>query len=368
MPVWLGSPFGSFVVARRHRLLSGGQTFNVMDYGAVHNGTVGTANGTDDSPAVFRAMLDCYLHGGGIVYMPAGVYRLDQGYDLPGGYYDQPTDTVHYLGVDPSYDAARGYANIQSHWGSYQQSIKANIPVFNYCTLVGAGAGQTILNNTNGDSRNTTGAVYQHNISIHDLTVTSPSAAVSKASNKDAYKYMGCSDSSVYNTVATNFSIGLNYSGCTNCTFTNMIHSTMGRCFSGSTACDAASAGGAYYMDVDNVTFTDCEASASDASGAGFGFMLSMYSAEEIAAGTVINNVTFNNCSSHDNVIGGFYLNHTDQATILNSDASNNGESGYRFDNSTGYWCPVSPTANFNTGTGNPTLLASNNSSARGIL
>ena len=48
----------------------GGVVYNVMDYGAVHNGS------TDDSTAINNAITAANAAGGGTVYLPAGTYRV----------------------------------------------------------------------------------------------------------------------------------------------------------------------------------------------------------------------------------------------------------------------------------------------------
>jgi hypothetical protein len=310
-------------------------TFNVMDYGAKHDGV------TDDAPAIMRAMLAARAAGGGSVYLPAGTYRLDQGYDLPG------------TGTTPE------------NWHGVNQSIKVNVPVFTGCTVYGDGATKTILNNVNGDSRNTMGAVFQNNLCIHDLAVTSPSLAASGSVSKDGYKLMGCSSSSIYNTRTSNFYIGLNYSGTSNCTFTNMINTNCLKPFSARTTTWAASAGGADYMSISNITFTNCEASyASSTQSDAWGFCAYKYGADEMAhTGATISNITLNGCSSHNNGDSGVFFQYGDHITITNSNFSNNGSEGSLLRDETNYWW------NGNTGSGNGgAFLLAERSAVRGSL
>ena len=286
-----------------------------MDYGAVHN------NATDDAPAIMRAMLAARAAGGGTVYLPAGTYRLVQGYDLPG------TGTT------------------EATWRGVDQSMKANVVVFSNCTLAGAGVGKTVLIPAATDSRNCVGALMQRNIGVHDLSVVSPSAQAATTS-KDCYKIMGCTNGSFSNLSGENSYIGVNFSGGQRLHFSNCRMSSCTIGFSGRTATDAASAGGAYYMAIDNVTFTNCEASGASQSGIAYGFAIYEWQATQPSPG--ISNITLSGCSSHDNDTGGVYTRWVERLTITNSTFNNNGESAVSMANTHNYWLAG------NTATGNP--------------
>ena len=61
-----------------------GKVYNVADYGAV-SGTVESIPSQDSSKAFAAALAAAGRAGGGTVFAPAGVYRLDQGLKVPSG-------------------------------------------------------------------------------------------------------------------------------------------------------------------------------------------------------------------------------------------------------------------------------------------
>lgn len=107
-------------------------TFNVLDYGAVGNGIV------NDRDAIQAALDAAYEAGGGIVYIPAGVYAIDGG------------------------GATRTYAGLQ---------VRDNV------TIAGDGMGQTVIKAMDGNSVGFTGLIRTpvgedtRNVTIRDLTL-----------------------------------------------------------------------------------------------------------------------------------------------------------------------------------------------------
>ncbi|MFC3080128.1 glycosyl hydrolase family 28-related protein [Phenylobacterium terrae] len=107
-------------------------TYNVMDFGAVGNGLV------NDRAAIQAALDKAYQDGGGVVYIPAGVYAIDGG------------------------AATRTYAGLQ---------VRDNV------TIIGDGMGETIIKAMDGNTVGFTGLIRTpvgeetHNVTIKDLTL-----------------------------------------------------------------------------------------------------------------------------------------------------------------------------------------------------
>ncbi len=104
--------------------------FDVMDYGAVHDGT------TDDTPAIQDAIDACMAAGGGTVFFPPGIYQLDGALVSTSTYNSQltipqnaysgstPSVAIRLLGMGPNVpasDAATGTA-VPSEGGAILRS------------------------------------------------------------------------------------------------------------------------------------------------------------------------------------------------------------------------------------------------------
>ena len=78
------------------KLRLGERVWNVEDYGAKHDGVVGTpATGTDDTAAIQAAINACITAGGGVVYFPRGVYKIAG--ELQAAVNDVPYNSQLYL-------------------------------------------------------------------------------------------------------------------------------------------------------------------------------------------------------------------------------------------------------------------------------
>lgn len=273
--------------------------YNVMSYGAHADGS------TDDVGHIQDAIDACAAAGGGVVYMPAGTYKVTQGHDIEPG------------------------------------SSGGNIELKTGVTLRGAGQEVTIIKaGTNNASA--IGAFQKRNVAVEDLTV------YDVAGTADAIKILSCSGVSILRVTARDSAysgiaaLGCNIVTVTDCLAYNLTNFgiavgtniTNAKTPDDTYAVDATVTGCEAYScdntgfrtygnataDCDDVTYDDCYSHSNGVSGSGTadGFFASR-----------VTNLTMTNCRAWDN--GGFNSRvegvHT--ATITNTGYKMSGSFGY---------------------------------------
>jgi len=329
---FLGSvTYGSGCTYSGYTVVPHGAVFNVMDYGATHNGS------TDDFGA-FHDAVEAAQATGGTVYAPAGTYKL--------------TGASHGGGIDAPNSSCKGLIYLPSN-----------------VTLLGDGATTILQDRSTTNSVSCIITTAQTNVNIKNLAIDVDAAH--KAASADCIKMMGCSDSTIENVSGAGSYIGLNFSGCTDCTFTDVLMTSCGLGFSGrTTAWCAGIDGGADYMDIDNVSFSYCESDSADDADMGWGILAwkNQSDEDEMNAGTTLTNVTLDHCSSHDSYYSGAYFTNIEHLTITDSAFDDNWAAGMRLTDCTNYWVPQSPTTGFNTASPPPLLDLDGTNTARGSL
>ena len=145
---------------------STGAVYDVLSYGAKADGIA------DDAPAVQAAVNAARDAGGGVVYLPPGTYRFNNG-----------------RVVDPD--------------------LGANIELFDDVTVKGAGADRTFVRATLSWA-SAFGALRKKNISVQDMNITAA------GSGQDGVKFGACASPLVRNVVSHDIYIGLALYSCVN--------------------------------------------------------------------------------------------------------------------------------------------------------
>ena len=259
-------------------------TFNVMDYGAVHD------NSTDDVPAIKRAVAAAVAAGGGTVYLPAGTYLL---------YANEPID-------HPS------------------NSMQVNLLLRDHVTFKGDGIGKTILSNTGPSYTSTLGSTGGTDLHVADMTLTTPLGT--HLGDGDGIKLQDCTNSTFTNVYAENYYTDFMIYGCRNVTLTGCIargrkvlrgtHTEWADCMN--FVIDSFSP--TTFGHTNGVTLTNCASYESDQCGfwayAGGGRGSDLFR---------VRNVTFKNCYAHDNDGAGFYTKWSYRVTYAGCRSNTNG-------------------------------------------
>jgi hypothetical protein len=312
----------------------GAEVFNVMDYRA---GVVINTGVNNAATAFMAAIAAAVAAGGGTVYAPAGTYRM----------------APDYGGTNAPNGSCKGCLYLPSN-----------------VTLLGDGPTTILQDRSSTNSVSCIIATVETNISVKNLAIDVDAAH--QAANADCIKFMGCNNATIENVVGAGASIGLNFSGSSYCTFTDVHMHSCWLPFSGrTTAWCSGITGGADYMDIQTVTFTRCAAgpAANNVGLGGFNAYKDYYHAGEMAAAKLIANLLFDTCESYESSDVGMYITHNTHPTFVSCNIHDNGSEGLRIRDSTQYWFPQSPTTGFNYGTGNGgAFLLAQSSTARGSL
>lgn len=249
-----------------------GGTFNVISYGAVHD------NSTDDAAHIQSAINACSTAGGGVVYLPAGTYRVN---------------AAHASG---------------------SPLINQNMNIPSNVTIRGAGIGVTTLNGTGIASASVFAASQQTNIAVENLSITVTKA--NHSSDGDGIKLQGVSNSHFTSVYIENAYIASNCIGSQNITYTNCeAYNTI----QGFAAVNNNEAGGILEGNT-RVTYQSCYAHNCGQCG----FYAHSPSDQGGSNTTRVQYTIFRNCVSNNNAWDGFYGWWTNYVTFDGCTATGN--------------------------------------------
>lgn len=270
--------------------------YNVMDYGAKHDGV------TDDAPAINAAINAANAAGGGTVYMPAGTYMLKtDGPELIKAY-----NTYHASIIMKSNVILKGAGNPATK-------------------LVRAASGYTVAIGADGAF---------NNFGFEDFYITQ---YTNGTNGDDGVKIFGATNGHFTNVTiggenGSQFYTPFMLYGVQNVTLTNCV-AIGGRAVAGFVVSNDVD-GTPYAQNTNGVYFENSSASnVNTDSGISFGF--NIYN--ESSSLPYIQNVTCNNCTV-SNSTGGFYFNYTTHPTITNSNLVNVNGNKYFFRNTQQLW------------------------------
>jgi Pectate lyase superfamily protein len=233
--------------------------FNVMDYGAHVDGV------TDDVAFIQAAINACSAAGGGIVYLPAGTYRVGMGHLVISG-------------------------------------LGGAIELKNNVHLLGAGAATTIIKCTYTNGASIIAAQNKTNIGVEGLAAYH-SGANGQADDLKLYK---CTDVTVSGCTFHDSYSGTNFIGCTNVLVSNCL--TYSQQNAGFAATEDFTIQTTHS---DNVVFSGCEAYNCVS-----GFRVAGATAyDHPAYASRLNKSSFLNCYAHDCATG-FMISWASDATM----------------------------------------------------
>jgi polygalacturonase len=229
-------------------------TFDVKSYGAKGDGIA------DDAGAIQKAVDACAAAGGGIVYLPAGEYRL--------------------------YGARTA-----------NPDLAVNVELKDGVHLQGAGAGQTKVTATR-TSANAIGASQKTNVGVSDLEVSSTISGI------DGVKLYCCDQATVEDVVAHNLYIGIAVYGCqdssvVDCTSYN--NSSMGISMSESYL---------GYQTTQNGLVANCLTYGNQLGVKVGGYIPSSPNPHRVG------DVTLRSCRSHDNSSANYWLSYAEDLAL----------------------------------------------------
>ena len=270
------------------------QVYNVATYGAKGDGT------TDDAPAIQNAINAAKSAGGGVVYLPAGTYRLY---------------TARTVDAD----------------------LGANVELFDNITVKGAGPASTVVV-ADRDYASAFGAIRRSNVTVQDLTLTAG------ASQQDGIKFGVCSSPVVQNVVAHDMYIGIALYSSTNPIVRNSkVYNCSGAGVwigQGETWAELSVGG----------LIEDCEAWGT--SYTSFRVAGNIYS-QKRATG-----VTLRRCYSHNSGTQNFLFTYSGTLTVDSCTSTTTGSSGIRFTGVTGGTVTGSTAPFVSTASNDPNMYA----------
>ena len=241
--------------------------YNVMAYGAKGDGVA------DDAPAIQNAVNAAKSAGGGVVYLPAGTYRL----------YAART-------LDPD--------------------LGANIELFDNVTIKGAGTGSTVVV-ADRDFASAFGAMRRNNVGVQDLTVTAG------ASQQDGVKFGVSTGVLIQNVVAHDIYIGIALYSCIDGIVRN---------------CKVYNCGGAGIWIGQGETWAELSVGGliEDCEGWGTSFT-TIRVAGNVSAAKRTTGVTLRRCYSHNSGTQNFLFTYAGGLTVESCTSSTPGSGGIRF-------------------------------------
>ena len=270
------------------------KVYNVVSYGAKGDGV------TDDAPAIQNAINAAKNAGGGVVYLPAGTYRLY---------------------------AAR----------SVDADLGANLELFDGVTVKGAGPASTVVV-ADRDFASAFGAIRRNNLGVRDLTLTAG------ASKQDGVKFGVCTGAVIQNVVAHDIYIGIALYSCTN----GIVR-----------GCKVYNCSGAGIWIGQGETWTELSVGGLMEDCEGWGTSFTAFRvAGNVSAARRATGVTLRRCYSHNSGTQNFLFTYAASVTVDDCTSSTAGSGGIRFTGVTGGNVVGSTTPFVSTSSNDPSMYA----------
>ena len=299
------APTTSTTLASTTTTTTAAKVFNVATYGAKGDGT------TDDQPAIQNAINAAKSAGGGVVYLPAGTYRLY---------------TARTVDAD----------------------LGANVELFDNITVKGAGPASTTIV-ADRDFASAFGAIRKSNVSVQDLTITAG------ASQQDGIKLGVCNAPLVQNVVVHDIYIGI------------ALYSSANGIVRG---CKAYNCSGAGVWIGQGETWAELSVGGLIEDCEGWGTSQPSFRvAGNVTSQKRATGVTLRRCYSHNS--GGtqnFLFTYSANITVDNSTSSTAGSAGIRFTGVTGGTVVGSTTPFISTSSNDPNMYATYGASSNIVV
>ena len=264
--------------------------YNVKDYGASGNGT------TDDRAAIQNAINACSTAGGGIVYLPAGTYRLT------------------------SYTSITGQPGVPA-----LPEASFSLQLRNGVTVQGASRASTVIvGDYSASGMHPLGGDHNSNIGVKSLTIRCTKSAT------DGVKFLQCDNVTIDDVLADGqgvMYIGLALYSCHDSVIEN---STAQNCY-GFGFCSGEADVLGYTWATDNVLIANCNATGCGTNFRTRGTMTSVGSPYTLRKDAPVRNLrtTFSNCTSTKAVNYGFQATNAGSETFTHCSHDGSGSQTY---------------------------------------